>query len=469
MGMALNIMNKSLFVSITILFLGLFCSSQTVLNLMDEVNQNRLQISVAELSGEQSTIINGTSQIISSRVQSNNDLAANYIEERLSALNNLTVTVQDFNTAGKNIIATQLGQTNPDDIYIVCAHYDSVTTFCADDNATGVAAVLEIARILSTQCTDNTIIYALWDEEEIGLRGADYFATQAADTSNGNTRDNIIAVVNMDMVGFDGDAPGTTGDNDFDIDVRPYASSLTIKDDLLSLLSTYTFDLNPIVVNPGTFSSDHSRFWLQDYSAVLVGESWETNDQTPDYHTSGDQLEDIDLPYFTEITKLVMAYMASKASLSPVDNTVTQNASSLVANQQAAIYQWYDDNTNTPITNQTNREYFPTADGTYSVEVTLNGCTERSNSIVFNTLNFEEFTRDEMKVYPNPTSTLLTIESTLGEEITIVIRDFNGKNVLKQTSSESEIQIPMTKLASGVYFAIVSSGQKKSAFKVVKE
>lgn len=291
--------------------------SQTIQDVIDEVSNANLQLSVSEISGEQPTMINGTMQTITSRVQSDNDLAANYIEERLAAFPNLIVTVQEFNTVGKNIIATQLGQSNPDDIYIVCAHYDSVATFCADDNATGVSAVIEIARILGSYDLDSTIVYALWDEEEIGLRGANFYAQLAANTSNGNTRDNILGVINMDMIGYDGDAPGTAGDNQFDIDVRPIANSLEIKDDLLNLLNTYTFDLNPVVVNPGTTASDHARFWNQGYAAVLVGESWETNDQTPNYHSSNDRVEDIDFQYMTEITKLVTAYMASEAGLIP--------------------------------------------------------------------------------------------------------------------------------------------------------
>ena len=63
-----------------------------------------------------------------------------------------------------------------DDIYIICAHYDSVTTYCADDNASSVAAVIEAARILSGECFDFTIVYALWDQEEIGLVGSEYYA-----------------------------------------------------------------------------------------------------------------------------------------------------------------------------------------------------------------------------------------------------------------------------------------------------
>ncbi len=308
---------KKRYLALLVLLIANIAFSQSIQDIMNEVSNANLQLSVNELSGEQETMINGVSQTILNRVHSNNDLATNYIEERLSVFPNLTVEVQSFNTTGKNVIARQLGQTNPDAIYLICAHYDSVADFCADDNATGVSAVIEIARILSAQNTDSTIIYALWDEEEIGLRGSDFYAQLAADTSNGNTRDNILSVINLDMIGYDGDVPGTPGDNQFDIDVRPIANSLEIKDDLLNLLNTYTFDLNPIVVNPGTTASDHARFWNRGYAAVLVGESWETNDQTPNYHTSNDRAEDIDFQYMTEITKLVIAYMATEAGLIP--------------------------------------------------------------------------------------------------------------------------------------------------------
>ena len=159
---------------------------------------------------------------ILNRGQANNELAGDYLVEKFNAMDNLTVTTQAFNTSGRNVIATQLGKTNPNDIYIICAHYDSVADYCADDNASGTATVLEIARILSTQCMDNTLVYALWDEEEIGLRGANYYATQA-----NNNGDNILGVLNIDMMGYDGD-----DDDDFDIDVRPIANSLGMKDDL---------------------------------------------------------------------------------------------------------------------------------------------------------------------------------------------------------------------------------------------
>lgn len=443
--------------------------AQSVEDLMNQVSNANLQTVVAELSGEQSATISGSTQIIATRVQSNNDLAADYIKERLEALPNLNVQFQNFNTAGKNIIATQVGQTNPDDIYIVCAHYDSVTTYCADDNATGVAAVLEIARLLSAQCVDNTIVYALWDEEEIGLLGANYYAQQAADETNGNTRDNILGVINMDMIGYDGDAPGTTGDNQFDIDVRNIANSVAIKDDLLNLLNTYTFDLHEIVVNPGTTASDHSRFWNQGYSAVLVGESWETNDQTPDYHTSNDRLEDIDFQYMTELTKLVLAYIATKANLISVDNTVTQTTTFLTSNQATGTYQWFNCDTNTPISGETSQSFTPLTNGNYAVEVTNGSCTEMSMCINFSVLSMEEFQPNEIKVYPNPVDSLIKVDNFTESKIDITINNISGKVIRKTNSRKAHIEIEFDSTASGVYFVNVKSKTKASTYKIVKE
>ncbi len=457
-----------LFVSSVLAVLG-FSHAQSVEDLMNQISNANLQTGVAQLSGEQAAMINGTMQTITSRVYNNNDLAADYIKERLEALPNLTVELQNFNTSGKNVIATQVGRTNPDNIYIVCAHYDSVTTFCADDNATGVSAVLEVARVLSNQCMDNTIVYALWDEEEIGLLGANFYAQQAADETNGNTRDNILGVINMDMIGYDGDAPGTAGDNDFDIDVRNIANSITIKDDLITILNSYTFDLNEIVVDPGTTASDHSRFWNQGYSAVLIGESWETNDQTPDYHTSDDRVEDIDFQYMTELTKLVAAYMATKAGLLAVDNTIAQSQTELVSNETSGTYQWYNCDTNSEILGETNQIFIPSTSGNYAVEVSNGTCTEMSNCISFSVLSTEEFLKDEISLFPNPVISKLKIENFTETELNITINDILGKVVDKQNSQKRYIEIEFDNVPSGVYFVTLKTETKSSTYKIVKD
>lgn len=460
---------RSLLSIILMLLCVNFSVSQSIQDIINQVSMSNLQLRVNELSGEQAAMINGVSQTISNRIHSENDLAADYIEERLAALPNLVVSVQEFNTTGKNVVATQIGQTNPNAIYMITAHYDSVAEYCADDNATGVSAVLEIARILSQQCTDNTIIYALWDEEEIGLLGSKYYAQQAADTSNGQTRDNILGVINMDMIGYDGDAPGTEGDNDFDIDVRDVANSVSIKDDLLTILDTYTFDLNVTVVNPGTMASDHASFWNQNYSAVLVGESWSTDDVTPHYHTADDRAVDLDFQYMTEITKLVAAYITTKAGLMDLDNTVTTSSSHLSANETSGTYQWYNCDTDTAISGATNQTFMPDTSGNYAVEVSNGSCTELSSCISFTVLATDTFSSEELKVHPNPIRSILSIENLKEMELKISVSDVSGKVIYSLTSQQDQIQIDLKNESAGIYFINISSNTKASTVKMVKE
>ena len=452
--------------TIICLFLCVFSSqAQSIQDIIDSVDLDTLSLTIQEFSGEVSTVVNGNTVTIINRQQANNDLAADYLVQKLEQFDNLIITDQAFNSNGRNIIATQLGKTNPDDIYIICAHYDTVADYCADDNATGTAAVLEAARILSTQCLENTIVYALWDEEEIGLQGSEFYANQAF--TNG---DNILGVLNLDMMGYDSDAPGSPGDNQFDIDVRNFAGSIAMKDDIISVLNTYTFDLSVVEVIPGTSNSDHASFWANGYSAVLLGESWETNDQTPFYHSSGDRFSTLDLPYFHEMTKLTTAYMATVGGLTSVDNTVNQTVTTLTANQSSASYQWINCDTSSPISGATSQSYIPTVSGNYAVEITSGTCTELSNCIQFDTLGLDSFLASEVKVFPNPVSTDLYIEiANNTNTVALELFDVSGKIVLQKAVSNESISLNMKNLPQGVYFLKISSSKKTGTYKIVKE
>jgi hypothetical protein len=432
-------------------------SAQTELDLINAINLDSLTQTLQEFTGEITTNIGGNAVTILNRGQANNELAGDYLVEKFNAMDNLTVTTQAFNTSGLNVIATQLGKSNPNDIYIICAHYDSVANYCADDNASGTATVLEIARILSTQCMDNTLVYALWDEEEIGLKGADYYATQA-----NNNEDNILGVLNIDMMGYDGD-----DDDDFDIDVRPIANSLAMKDDLVSLLATYNFNLNVNVVNPGTTASDHSRFWNQGFSAVLVGESWENNDQTPHYHSSGDRFSTLDLPYFHELAKLIMSYMVTKGSLVSVDNSLTVSPSTLISNMDNASYQWVDCSTNLPLTSQISQSFSPSVSGSYAVEVTVGSCTELSSCVDFTSLDSNTFKLNAIKIYPNPTSSILNIEHPFNEDLSFELFSIEGKKVLEQVLTQKLTKLNMSQFYPGAYFIRITQNEKVFSQKIV--
>ena len=461
-------MNKLTSFLILVFFVSFSLSAQNVTDLMNLVNQDTLTKVIREFSGEDPTVVNGGTVTILNRESANNDLAADFIKERLSMFNNLTINDQAYTVMygsttynGRNIIATQLGKTNPDDIYIICAHYDTVDNYCVDDNASGTTAVLELARILSTQCFDNTIIYALWDEEEIGLVGSRYYANAAA--TNGDT---ILGVLNLDMMAHDADS-----DNDFDIDVRNIAGSLTLKDDMLSALTNSGLNLNANVVNPGSGASDHFWFWSNGYPAIFVGESWFNNDETPNYHTANDRFADLDMDYFTDLTKLSLYYMATKGSLQSVNNTVTTTLSNITANQSGATYQWLDcDNNMAVIPSEIGQTFTPSSNGNYAVEVTLGSCVEISNCVNFNTLVVNGFNKKTVEVFPNPVTSILNIRipETINEA-TLSIVSIEGKEILKNTIDKQHYEVDFSQFANGIYFVNIENEGRILSYKVVKE
>lgn len=277
--------------------------AQSLGDLMDEVSRTQIVQTVRELSGEDSCLVNGQQVLILDRVsQTGNEVAADYIFEQFQRFG-LHPQNHQYSSTGRNVTAQIKGKINPDSVYIICGHFDGTHQYGADDNASGIAAVLEAARILSAYELKNTLIFAAWDQEEIGLIGAKNYAKNAS-----LTHQKIKGVLNMDMIGYDGD-----GDKLFDIDVRNIANSYQIKEDLIAVVTDENLDLVVAVVDPGTLNSDHSAFWDQGYSAVLLGEAWSVKDINPGYHTIHDRISLFNFDYFEQMVKLAVGYAAKVA------------------------------------------------------------------------------------------------------------------------------------------------------------
>jgi aminopeptidase YwaD len=106
----------------------------------------------------------------------------------------LVDTVFETRTA-TNVVATKRGTTRPDETIVVGAHFDSVPHGPgANDNASGVAATLEAARVLSAARMARTVQFVLFSGEELGLFGSAAFAAER--------RHGVVAMVNLDMVGW---------------------------------------------------------------------------------------------------------------------------------------------------------------------------------------------------------------------------------------------------------------------------
>jgi len=285
-------------------------------SIINQTNPDSLTHYVNLLSGEEECVLPDTTFTIISRSHSHpdNEMAANYIKYQFESFG-LNVFEQSYSSTGKNIYAVQQGAVFPDKQFIICAHYDDMPTSPpapgADDDASGVAAVLEAARIFSSLNPDYTIIYAAWDEEEIGLYGSAFYAGQAF-----NNGDDIQGVLNLEMFGWDGDEDGK-----IDIHTDNIGNSPQLADSLVSVNATYNIGLNPVVYNPGTTSSDHSSFWQYGYGAVVFSEAFWGGDFNPYYHTSSDKIEYFNLSYFHKLSKLAVGTLASLSLGSTIVNT----------------------------------------------------------------------------------------------------------------------------------------------------
>jgi aminopeptidase YwaD len=94
-----------------------------------------------------------------------------------------------------NVVATKPGTTRPQESIVVGGHYDSVPgSPGANDNASGVAATLEAARVLAGVPTARTVRFVLFAAEELGLFGSAAYAAER--------RQGVVAMINLDMVGW---------------------------------------------------------------------------------------------------------------------------------------------------------------------------------------------------------------------------------------------------------------------------
>lgn len=278
----------------------------TIQEIIDAVNIDSLMFFVEELSGERSTLINGSPYTIVSRHKNSpsNDKAADYIKQKLESYG-LQTFDQNFSSSGRNVYAVQTGTDTPDEKYIICAHYDDMPSGSiapgADDNGSGTAAVIEAARILSSYSFPFTVVYALWDEEEQGLVGSNYYANQAATAG-----DIIKGVVNMDMIAWEGNNIDIV-----DIHTRNVGDSYELSDKAVEINGSYNLDLILDLKDPGSTYSDHASFWSNGYGAILLIE--DGSDFNPYYHSTSDLIQYFDNDFFLKCSQLSIATLASMA------------------------------------------------------------------------------------------------------------------------------------------------------------
>jgi hypothetical protein len=194
-----------------------------------------------------------------------------------------------------NVVADHTGTSAPETYIIICGHFDStvqsgnplVLAPGADDNASGTAMCLEIARVLSGFDTPKTVRFICFSGEEQGLLGSYAYV-------NDNRNLNIEIVLNADMIAYN------TGTNRI---VNMYC-----KDDgrahaelIGQMVSTYGFLVPSYISSSGFWElSDHYPFHAAGFRALFASEHVFN---TLHYHSTHDIADNCDFAYMTKIVK----------------------------------------------------------------------------------------------------------------------------------------------------------------------
>jgi hypothetical protein len=294
-------------------------------------------VSVANLSSSVQSLQDFMTRYAST---TNCEASGEYLYGAFSALGLDDVHFEPFTFStytSRNVVAEKTGETYPDDIFIICAHYDSTSpdrlTLApgADDNASGTAAVLEAARILAAFPLDFTVRFIAFSAEEWGLYGSQAYATAARQAG-----ERIIGVVNLDMIAYADALPE-------DLQIIVNGPSTWLANLFLGAAASYGIVGATMTVDASIVYSDHSPFWDNGYPALLAIEDYPLNN--PYYHETPDTLDKLNLEFFTTATRASLGLLAGLAQpirdgypLTPVGLTATSTAYSSLFNSLKTVY-----------------------------------------------------------------------------------------------------------------------------------
>ena len=197
----------------------------------------------------------------------------------------------------KNLVVTKIGTVYPNIYVIVCGHYDSIGGTGTNDNGSGVACILETARLLANIPTEYSIKFINFSGEEDGLFGSQHYVSSIVNGTN--PKMNIRLVFNLDEVGGVAGMTNNTITCERDMSANPStnnAASSTMTTQLMNCVALYS-PLNTFLDR--AYSSDYMPFQSND--EIITG-FFETN-ETTHKHTNSDFIIYMDPVYNYNVAK----------------------------------------------------------------------------------------------------------------------------------------------------------------------
>ena len=204
---------------------------------------------------------------------------------------------------------------------LIAAHYDAVPgTPGADDNATGVAVLLELAAVFSVSPLKYPVRLVAFDLEEYGLLGSTPYAQQLKEN-----KQKLRLMLSLEMLGYCNNAPNSQSYPDI---LKPFypdrANFIALVGNLIALFDLISLSRQmkrygtPCQILPDPSSgklipitgfSDHRPFWQQKYRAIMVTDTAML--RNPHYHKASDTIDTLDLDFLTNVCQsLIVALRA---------------------------------------------------------------------------------------------------------------------------------------------------------------
>ncbi len=233
-------------------------------------------------------------------------MAADYIRATLAGAG-YEVRLQPYEVAGKiceNIEAEVRGENRPDDIIVIGAHYDSVQgSPGANDNASGVAATLALARAFAEATPARTLRFVSFANEEPPLFQTEHMGSRVYAMRSRERGENIVLMLSLETIGYYSDEPGSQhllfplnliypSTGNFIAFVSNVENGSLVRQLVGSFRQQARFPSEGGALwdlIPGVGWSDHWAFWKEGYPAVMVTDT--APFRYPAYHSPADRPE----------------------------------------------------------------------------------------------------------------------------------------------------------------------------------
>ena len=236
----------------------------------------------------------------------------------------------------RNVMATRRGQDNPLERVLLLAHYDTVAgSPGADDNASGVAVMLEVATLLAQLTFERTIQFigvALEENEREGDHGSGTRGSLALAAHARENGWNVEGAVVLESVAYAGYRTVQTVPPGVPIPVPEFGDFIAVvgNEQSKELVAGFSraierqrIDLPHVCLAvpgngetvPDSRRSDHAPFWDEGYRAVMVTDT--TNFRNPHYHRPTDTLETLNLEFAAKVCSATAGLVADMARLKP--------------------------------------------------------------------------------------------------------------------------------------------------------